>query len=456
MHKSWGNAIEFNEAAEKMGADTMRWLYASAKPEQNLLFGYTRGDETRRQFLIPLWNVYSFFVSYARLDGWLPGEENVVSPNPAHAQMDQWIIERLNETSLAVRAALDRYDAERATRELDAFLDDLSNWYVRRSRRRFWKGEADDDKSAAYATLYHVLVAFIKLLAPFIPFVTEVMYQNLVAGVVGNAPASIHHTLYPGAGLQDLDQRLLDKMRLAITTASLGRAARGSADIKLRQPLAAARVNVGSRQEREDLLELVDVLKEEINVKGIEVVSEVGELVNYKLLPNNRVLGPRLGKMFPKVKAALEAIDPAQAARTLQAGENIVLVVEDHRVELGGEDVLVQTESRGGLAVASDKGVTVAVDTDITPELLREGYARDLVRAINNMRKDAGFDISDRIELAYEAQGEAAQAISDFGEYIQQETLAVRMDAGSMEDAAYDGFVTIGSHDVRIFLRLAA
>jgi isoleucyl-tRNA synthetase len=279
MHKSWGNSIEFNEAADQMGADTMRWLYASCKPEQNLRFGFTRGDETRRRFLIPLWNVYSFFVSYANLDGWTPDGERLAvagSPIAANAQMDRWIVERLMETALAVRAALTVYDAEKATQLLEAYLDDLSNWYVRRSRRRFWKSEADADKNAAYATLYHELVEFIKLCAPFIPFVTEGMYQNLVRGVQPEAPLSVHHTLYPGGDGVELDQPLLAKMRLAITTASLGRAARSSEDIKLRQPLAKARVNVATQQEQEDLLELADVLAEEINVKEIEVVSEVG------------------------------------------------------------------------------------------------------------------------------------------------------------------------------------
>ncbi len=183
---------------------------------------------------------------------------------------------------------------------LESFLDDLSNWYVRRSRRRFWKSETDNDKAAAYATLHHVLVEYIKLLAPIIPFTTEAMYQNLVRSVDSSAPASIHHCLYPSADADSLDRLLLNKMRLAITTASLGRAARGSADIKLRQPLAKARVNVGSQQQRDDLLELAEVLSEEINVKEIEVVSEVGELVDYKLMPNNRVLGPRFGQQFPK------------------------------------------------------------------------------------------------------------------------------------------------------------
>jgi isoleucyl-tRNA synthetase len=461
MHKSWGNSIEFNEAADKMGADTMRWLYASCKPEQNLLFGFNKGDETRRRFLIPLWNVYSFLVSYANLDKWEPDSKQLSvignqSPMQAHAELDRWILERVKETAVSVRAALDKYDAEKATQHLEAMLDDLSNWYVRRSRRRFWKSEADVDKQAAYRTLYAVMVQFIRLLAPFIPFTTEAMYQNLVRSVDSNAPASVHHTLYPHADADELDRRLLNKMRLAITTASLGRSARSSADIKLRQPLAKARVNVGSQQEQEDLQELADVLAEEINVKEIEVVSEVGELVNYKLLPNNRVLGPKFGKNFPKVRQALMALDPAQAARTLQAGELLTLEVAGELVTLNGEDVLVQTESRGGTAVASDKGVTVAIDTDLTPALLQEGYARDLVRQVNNMRKDAGLKISDRIALSTQgATGDVAAALSSFADYIRQETLTTSLLTGSLPDALYSQSVSIGEQTIILKLRKA-
>ncbi len=455
MHKSWGNAIEFNEAADTMGADVMRWLYASCKPEQNLLFGYNRGDETRRRFLIPLWNVYAFLVSYAQLDGWTPGDEVVVSPVEAHAQMDRWIVARLDETTLAVREALDRYDAERATAVLEALLDDLSNWYVRRSRRRFWKSEADADKNAAYTTLYHVLVEFIKLLAPFIPFTTEAIYQNLVRSVNPDAPASVHHCLYPETDAANLDQRLLDKMRLAITVASLGRSARSSADIKLRQPLRKARVFVATQQERDDLLDLADVLQEEINVKEIEVVSEVGELVQYRVLPNNRVLGPKYGAKFPKVRAALMVLDPADVARTLQAGQPVVLDLDGEEVVLSEDEVLVQTESRGGLAVASEKGVTVAVDTTLTPELVQEGYARDLVRAVNNMRKEAGLEIADRIELAYAATGDVAAAMANFGDYVKQETLAISLVAGSLPNATYVQTVSVGGQDVELALRKA-
>ncbi|HSH03228.1 MAG TPA: class I tRNA ligase family protein [Anaerolineae bacterium] len=451
MHKSWGNAIEFNEAADKMGADTMRWLYASCKPEKNLLFGYTNGDETRRRFLLPLWNVYSFFVTYANLDGWRPTGSLPTSPNSGNAQLDQWILARLQEANAGTREALDRYDAERATEHLESFLDDLSNWYVRRSRRRFWKSEADQDKSAAYATLYHVLVNFVKLVAPFIPFMTEAMYQNLVRSVNPNAPTSVHHCLYPAVDESRLDKALLAKMGLAITTASLGRAARGAADIKLRQPLAKARVNVATQQERHDIESLADVLTEEINVKEIEVVSEVGELVNYIVLPNNRVLGPRFGKDFPKVRKALTALDAAEIARTLQAGDTVSLELNGETVSLGPDDILVQTESRGGQAVASDKGVTVAVDTNLTDELLQEGLARDLVRAINTWRKEADFEINDRIYITYSATGTAAEAIANFAAYIQQETLADTLTAGAVTQ---DPLTTdLGDDEVKVNLQ---
>ncbi len=459
MHKSSGNMIEFNEGAEQMGADTMRWLYASCKPEQNLLFGYNRGDETRRRFLIPLWNVYSFFVTYAKLDNWSPnGDKAAVSPIAANAQMDRWIIARLDETTLAVHAALNVYDAERATAALEALLDDLSNWYVRRSRRRFWKSEADADKAAAYTTLYTVLVEFVKLLAPFIPFTSEAIYQNLVRSLQADAPLSVHHTFYPQADEASLDRRLLNKMRLAINTAALGRSARGSADVKLRQPLANARVFVGSQQERNDLLELADVLSEEINVKQIEVVSDVGDLVSYKLQPNNRTLGPKFGSRFPQVRQALLALDAAEAATTLQAEGQLTLNLNGENVVLGGDDVIVLTEARGSAAVASDKGVTVAVDVELTPELVQEGYARDLVRAVNNLRKEAGFDIADRIELHYQAAGEVAEAVQNFRDYIMQETLATRLVADGMdgldglETAAARDSVSVGDKSVTISL----
>lgn len=453
MHKSWGNSIEFNEAADKMGADTMRWLYASCKPEKNLRFGFGIGDDTRRRFLIPLWNVYSFFVSYALLDGWTPAESAITSPNAGNATLDAWALERVKETTVNVRASLDVYDAEKATEHLEALIEDVSNWYVRRSRRRFWRGEMDADKQAAYQTLYSVLVDTAKLLAPFIPFTTEEMYQNLVRTVDSDAPDSIHHTLYPEAAEADLDRALLNKMRLAIVTASLGRAARGSADIKLRQPLAKARVNVGSQQEESDLQELADVISEEINVKEIEIVSEVGELVSYKLMPNNRALGPKLGKAFPKVRNALMALDPAEGARILQAGGALKVEADGESYELDSEDIIVQTEAQGDTAVASDKGVTVALETELTPELTQEGYARDLIRTINDLRKTSGLAVEDRIDLAVVTSGDVALTIQNFGDYVASETLAVSLVSGELSGATGQETVTVGGVEATIMLK---
>ena len=338
---------------------------------------------------------------------------------------------------------------------MEALLDDLSNWYVRRSRRRFWKSEADEDKAAAYATLYIMVVQMAKLLAPFIPFTAEVMYQNLVRGVDADAPLSVHHNDWPTADAASLDKALLDRMRLAINVASLGRSARSAANFKLRQPLAKARVNVGTQQEQRDLMALADVLTEEINVKEIEVVSEVGKLVKYKLMPNNRILGPKLGPLFPKVKMALAEMNQAEAATILHSGGSLVVEIGDQRVELTSEEVLVQTESRGGLAVASDKGITVAVDTELTPELIREGYARDIVRQINILRKDAGLSLDDRIHLFCQAEGVVAAAIADFAEYIRQETLALSLTLNEPGGGDHEKTLTIDSSEVIVALSKA-
>ncbi len=456
MHKSWGNAIEFNEAADNMGADTMRWLFMSHRPEQNLHFGYGLGDESRRRFLIPFWNVYSFLVTYANLDGW-PAEDNgqeaAESPIRGNAQLDRWILTRLDEVILSVTRQLEAFRADKAANELESLLDDVSNWYVRRSRRRFWKSEADSDKAAAYSSLYRVVLGMAKLLAPFIPFMAESIYQNLVRKNDPAAPISIHHTDWPAAEKATLDMDLLKKMRLAINVAGLGRSARGAANYKLRQPLASARIHVGSERQKKDLLDLAEILTEEINVKKIDVVSEVGELVRYKLLPNNRLLGPKYGPLFPEVRDRLTELDPAEAARTLQTDESIFLEVDGQQIELSAEEILIQTESRGGLAVASDKGITVAVDTKLTPELIREGYARDLVRTINAMRKDAGFALDDRITITYEAGGILLEAMELFGNYIRQETLALSSSAGVFPEGAYVRDFEIDQHQISIAIK---
>jgi len=452
MHKSWGNAIWFDEGVEKMGADTMRWLYASCSPEKNLKFGYKVGDETRRTFLIPLWNVYSFFVTYAKLDGWLPDSTSKnTSDNSGNAQLDDWIEERLRETSTLMQKSFDVYDSEKATQHAEKFLDDLSNWYVRRSRRRFWRGEMDVDKQAAYETLYFVLMQFVKLIAPVVPFVSEEIYQNLIAAdSQWPHPKSVHHNLYPQYNPEALDSDLLEKMGLAITAAQLGRAARGSADLKLRQPLAKARINVGSEKERKHLTEIAEILKEEINVKEIEIVSDVGDLVSYVVLPNSKILGPKFGDDFPAVRKALLALDASEVAQQIQDNKKIDLTVNGNEVTLTEDEVLVQTQAKGEDAVASDQGVTVLVDGTLTPELVEEGIARDFVRNINEARKQMGFEINDRISVEFEANAELSKAVNSFETYIKDETLALSLTQGNSGDK--ETIFKVGKEEVAAWL----
>jgi isoleucyl-tRNA synthetase len=452
MHKSWGNSIEFNEAADKMGVDVMRWLYCAHKPENDLLFGYNRGDEVRRRFLIPLWNVYSFFVTYANLDGWTPGAvsstngkaEDQTGFDPDHPEgpaprsenvLDRWILARLDQITPLVTSALEESDPLSATIAMESFLDDLTNWHVRRSRRRFWKSEQDSDKNSAYATLYHVLVRFIRLLAPFTPFVAEVIYQNLVRTVQQQAGESVHHTAWPQADGSSLDSELLGQMSLARQIASLGLSARNSAGLKVRQPLAKAMVYVPGARSLDE--EFVEIVKDELNVKQFELVADAEQLVTFRVLPDNKSLGPRFAAQFPRLRAALEALDPGQVAALAQAGSPIPLEVDGQDVELSPEEVLVQTQPAEGLAVAADRLVTVAVDATLTPELRAEGMARELVRRIQAMRKNAGFNIEDRITTYYQAEGPLEDVFRRMGDYIQAETLSTNLVAGSPSPEAY-------------------
>ena len=442
MHKSKGNAIEFNEAADKMGVDVMRWMYCAQKPENNLLFGYHRADDVRRRFLIPLWNVYSFFATYARLDGWFP---ETTGFDPAHPEgptpksdnpLDKWIIAWLNLTVTKAQFGLDNWDTFFVTLSVESFIDGLTNWYVRRSRRRFWRSEKDSDKQQAYATLYHVLVKLVRLIAPMTPFVAELIYQNLVATQNEKAHISVHHTLYPKAETTAIDDSLLVEMSLARQIASLGLSARGNANLKVRQPLAKALVHASSGTNRlPDYL--ADIVKDELNVKELEFVEEAGSLVTYRLQPSNTRLGPQFGQDFPKLRAAIEAADAAAAKALLDAGDVVTVRIGKETVELTAQDLIVNSQPAEGLAVSAEKGVTVALDTTITPELKAEGLARELVRRIQDLRKKADFNIEDRINTYYQAEGELAAVFSGWAGYIKAETLSEQLTAGSVPEGAF-------------------
>ncbi len=451
MHKSWGNAIWFDEAAEKIGVDTMRWLFMNQPLDQNLLFGYHRADETRRRFIIPLWNTYAFFVTYARIDEWTPPAELLNNPlkyEEGHPELgapwtgaaaptvlDKWIIARLRETIAAMTEGYETYIPVKVAQSAEAFLDDLSNWYVRRSRRRFWAARgasvsSDADKEAAYQTLYAVLVTFAKLLAPVLPFMTEVMYQNLVREADGAAPESIHHCMFPVAAPLSADESVLTEAMAAVRqAATLGHSVRASNNLKVRQPLARALIAADPRR-REELSQLLDVLADELNVKDVDFVAEEGELVEYKLLPLNRVLGPKFGQRFPLVRKALETVDAARAVAHLHAGEALTLTLGDgSEAVLSSDEVLVQSHAREGYGVAGEGGLVVALDTVVTPELEQEGLAREVVRRVQDLRKQADYQLTARIVVQYSASGGLAEAIAAQREMIASEVLADALEA---------------------------
>jgi len=421
MHKSWGTAIWFDDAVEKMGADVMRWIYCSTRPDADLLFGYGKGEEAKKRFLIPLWNIYSFFSTYARLDGWIPKKREA-----RLTALDEWILSKLQTLTLDVSNCLDSYDPAGAANALDAFVDQLSTWYVRRSRRRFWKSTSDTDKEAGYQTLYTCLTTLVELLAPFIPFVTEEIYQNLVRNVDPKASESVHHCDWPVADKSLIRESLVKDMDLAIKICSLGRAARGSFGVKLRQPLSVAKIVV-SPESIESIRNLSELIKEELNVKELDLTGTREELVEDipELIPE--IAGERYGKIFTKLRDAISRMNPKTFVSAQKEKVEIQVTVEGHTVRVSPDELRVTTKPKEGWAVMEEVDILVGVKKTIPAELALEGLARDIVRRIQDQRKRAGFNIDDRILVYYQGGPKNCQAFSAFNEYIAAETLAVEM-----------------------------
>ncbi|MCB0215233.1 MAG: class I tRNA ligase family protein, partial [Chloroflexi bacterium] len=462
MHKSWGNAIEFNEGADTMGADVMRWMYLAHKPEVDLNFGYGPGGEVRRRFLIPLWNVYGFFVQYANLaEGWTPaaawddaapGAAVPIAGDPAGAQLDRWIHLRLHATVREVGERMADFDGLRATQAIEAFVEELSNWYVRRSRRRFWEGDP-----AALDTLYEVLVTLTRLLAPMLPFTAEDLYQNLVRGLDAAAPESVHHCRWPQAPAPDADDAvLLAQMGLVLRLTALGRAARSAADLKLRQPLAKAMLALRGEEEAQAIERLGEHLREELNVKALEVLTEEGALVSYSLRPVLPKLGPKHGQRLPAIKQALEAADAGAVAAAVNAGRPVTLEVAGEPLVLEPDEIEVMASAREGLATAEGEGYVVGLVTELSSALLAEGLARDLLRQVQSLRKDSGLDISDRIALTVDGPPAVLEAARDWRDFICGEALALALDFGPpAEDAEGSVELEIEGHAVRLGLKRA-
>jgi isoleucyl-tRNA synthetase len=438
MSKSLGNIVEPWEVIDRHGADAFRWYYLTSKqPWDGYLFSTETVGESLRQFLLQLWNTYGFYVLYANVNG--------VSRDTREApatDLDRWAMSRLNSTVATVGERLDAFDATRAGHALAAFVDDLSNWYVRRSRRRFWDGDP-----AAFATLRHCLVTVSKLLAPFCPFVADEIYENL-----DGAEPSVHLVDWPEAGA--VDAGLEHAMAVVRESVRLGLAARGQAKIKVRQPLRAA-VIVAAGDERAAIERLAPVVLEELNVKELRYVSQADELGSYEVKPNYRALGPRFGKQMPQVAAAVAALDPAHVARALRSGTRVGVSVDGHDHELDADDLMLAMKPLDGYQLEREGSHAVALELQLDAELVREGLAREVVHAIQNARKAAGLEVDDRIELTLGGDAELLAAARAFDQYVASETLAVAINYVGARAGA-DDLALIEGRPLLIAVRRAA
>jgi isoleucyl-tRNA synthetase len=393
-------------------------------------------------------------VTYALVDGWTP---DTATPEPAdRSLLDRWILARLNQLVLDVRAGLDDYDPMRPARAIDRFVEDLSTWYVRRSRRRFWKSETDADKLAAYSTLYECLTTLARLLAPFVPFLSETLYQNLVRSVSDDAPISVHLTDFPVAHEQLIDRDLLAAMDAAQRVVALGRAARDTSGHRVRQPLARISVVTPDAASRQGVQSLRDVILEELNVKDLEFAGAADQYMEYSVKPNLPVLGPKYGKRLGAIRHALAELEPAQVVDTVQRGEPVALNLADETVLLSPQEILTSAREREGFAAAAADGFLVALDTELTPELIHEGWAREVVRRINDWRKAAGFNVEDRIRVGYSASPELAGAIGEYHDYICDETLAVELQPGELEHSDFQSEARFADQSLSVQLQRAS
>ena len=424
MSKSRGTAVEPWDIFDQHGADAFRWfLYTSSPPGNTRRYSQQLVEDVVKNLTLTLWNVYSFFVTYANLDGWKPGESVEVEYN----SLDLWLRSSLHALVRDVTEAMDTYDVPGATRPIEEFINTLSKWYLRRSRRRFWKSDSDADKNAAYSTLYETLTTISQLLAPTMPFLAEELYQNLVLSVEPDAFMSVHMTDWPVHDPAVIDQQLNQDMGLVMRLVSLGHAARNKAELKVRQPLSEVAFSVGSAQEAKVIEAYADVFAEELNVKKVSALGAAGEAVEYRLNPLPRQLGMKYQNKFPAVRKALLALDPAKAAEALLSEQSLSVEVDGEVFEILPEEVEVRVDAKSGLTVAQEGAYLAALATELTEELISEGLAREFIRRVQDFRKQADLDIADRIKLYYQASEKLAAAIEANQEYIMGETLSVEM-----------------------------
>ncbi|MBE3113870.1 MAG: isoleucine--tRNA ligase [Actinobacteria bacterium] len=432
MSKSRGNVVIPWDVLNKQGADALRWyFFTGVSPWLSKNFSIKAIDEVIRKFILTLWNTYSFFVIYANIDNFNPYDYDLEVGD--RFEIDRWIISELNLTVKKVNELMDDFNVTESGRLIQNFVEVLSNWYVRRSRRRFWKSEEDKDKISAYSTLYECLVTISRLCAPFIPFLSEEIYKNLT-GSLGRGEESVHLESYPAADESLIDEELSFKMDTARKIVGLGRAVRSKVNIKIRQPVEKVLIYFdGDTSKKEAINHFKDVITSELNVKELEFTRELDELVSYDIKPNLSILGKKYGSLVPKIKNALLSESSVRIALKVKNDKNVSLAVEGRKIELLPEEVLVDIKNKEGFGVESDGEFTVGLPTAISGELLEEGFCRELVHQIQNLRKEAGFEIENTIDTAIESTVKE-DVLKKFKNYIMKETLSKSLSSEFKED----------------------
>ncbi|MGI6168689.1 MAG: isoleucine--tRNA ligase [Christensenellales bacterium] len=419
MSKHKGNVVDPWTILDKQGADAVRWFfYTGSNPWLPVRFSENAVNEVQRKFMGTLWNTYAFYILYAQIDGFDPNQYDLADCKLS--VMDRWALSRLNTLVLGVGNYLDAYRLTEAGREIQRFVDDLSNWYVRRCRERYWGSEMSEDKISAYMTLYTCLETLVRLCAPFVPFISESIYQNCVRSVNKNAPLSVHLCEYPVCEEGYIDKELEANMNLVLDIVVLGRAARNNASIKNRQPIGHMTV-----QAEQPLPELfVNIIADELNVKQIELTRQAGDFTAYQLKPQLRTLGPKYGKLLNKLSAYLQQCDAGSVVAAVQDGGIYSFDLEGTQIELSEDDLLIETVQKEGFAVESDKGITVALSTNLTPELIEEGFVREIISKVQTMRKEAGFEVTEHICLHSHGSERIKEILTDNWEEICESVLA--------------------------------
>ncbi len=438
---------------DRVGADAVRWaLYAGTVPGQNTRFFDEAATDAVREFLLKIWNVYSFFVTYANIDHWDPLAER--PPLADRPDMDRWVLAELDATVRAVRQELDEYKSHMAVRHLLSFLDGLSNWYVRRSRSRFWAADDSADKRAAFSTLYEVMVDLTKLAAPFIPFMTETLFQNLARKNDSSAPESVHLASFPRPDDSRVDDALRATMERVRNVVTLGQRVRNENKLKVRQPLAEAIVVVANDAEREAIDRFSGAIREELNVRTLGFTQEPRKYVEFQLLPNFRALGPRLGKQVPACKKALAEADGSALYAEIEKNGSIVLQLSEGPVELTADEVEVRLAAHEDFAAASGGGQVVVLDTRLDDSLRREGLAREVINRIQRARKAMDLPYEARIEVSWTAGGELAGAIEEHATRIASETLASSFERAQAASSEHD--TEVEGNELGLELRVGA